>query len=160
VSAQTPAPASSRPVVLQRVLVKVNGAVYTKTQLEEDQIAMLQERNQRNLSQLDLQSDEKLRATPVEIVRQACAAQVLQADGLNVDQFAACVGALDPEAVAAVEFADMGIEDRRNRRPLRLGRADLPKVIEVGTDLDSDAVLLGDLFYASDILDVLVQNAG
>lgn len=67
VLAQGQAPAASRPVVLQRVLVKVNGAVYTKTQLEEDQIAMLQERNQRNLSQLDLQSDEKLRAMLIEI---------------------------------------------------------------------------------------------
>ncbi len=66
VSAQQ-APAQSRPVVLQRVLVKVNGAVFTKTDLEERQIAELAERNQRNLSQLDLQNDEKLRAMLVEI---------------------------------------------------------------------------------------------
>lgn len=61
------APASSRPVVLQRVLVKVNGAVFTKTELEEAQILALQERAQRNLTPLDVQSDEKLRALLVEI---------------------------------------------------------------------------------------------
>jgi hypothetical protein len=76
-----------------------------------------------------------------------------------VDQFAAFAGALDPKPVAAVDLADMGIEDRRDRRPLWLGRADFPKFIEVGTDLDGDAVLRGNLFYASDILDVLVENA-
>lgn len=65
--AQNQVPAEARPVVLQRVLLKVNGAVYTKTQLEEDQITELQARNQRALSQLDLQSDEKLRAMLIEI---------------------------------------------------------------------------------------------
>lgn len=67
--AQAPAagPAPGRPVVLQRVLVKVNGAVFTKTELEEMQIAELQQRNQRTLSQLDLQNDASLRAALVEI---------------------------------------------------------------------------------------------
>ncbi|MDA1305841.1 MAG: peptidyl-prolyl cis-trans isomerase [Acidobacteria bacterium] len=65
--AQAQAPATSRSVVLQRVLVKVNGAVYTKTQLEEEQIQVLQQRNEHQLSQLDLQSDEKLRAMLIEI---------------------------------------------------------------------------------------------
>jgi peptidyl-prolyl cis-trans isomerase C len=54
-------------VVLQRVLLKVNGAVFTKTDLEERQILELQERNQRALSQLDLESDESLRAMLVEV---------------------------------------------------------------------------------------------
>jgi parvulin-like peptidyl-prolyl isomerase len=71
-SQQGQAPAT-RPVVLQRVLVKVNGAVFTKTQLEEEQIRALQERNQRQLSQLDLQSDEKLRAMLIEITPQILA---------------------------------------------------------------------------------------
>lgn len=62
---QSPAPARS--VVLQRVLVKVNGAVFTKTELEEMQIQELQQRNQRTLSQLDLQNDASLRAALIEI---------------------------------------------------------------------------------------------
>lgn len=66
VSAQQ-APESSRPVVLQRVLVKVDGAVFTKTELEQRQIEELQSRNQRQLSQLDLQNDEKLRGMLIEI---------------------------------------------------------------------------------------------
>lgn len=61
------APAPSRSVVLQRVLVKVNGAVFTKTELEERQIQTLAERNQRQLSQLDLQNDASLRTMLVEI---------------------------------------------------------------------------------------------
>jgi parvulin-like peptidyl-prolyl isomerase len=65
--AQPQAPAASKSVVLQRVLVKVNGAVFTKTELEEMQIAELQQRNNRALSQLDLQNDASLRAALVEI---------------------------------------------------------------------------------------------
>lgn len=66
--AQPPAPAPApRSVVLQRVLVKVNGAVFTKTELEEMQIAELQQRNNRALSQLDLQNDASLRAALIEI---------------------------------------------------------------------------------------------
>lgn len=65
--AQAPAPSPGRSVVLQRVLVKVNGAVFTKTELEEMQIAELQQRNQRALSQLDLQNDASLRTALVEI---------------------------------------------------------------------------------------------
>jgi parvulin-like peptidyl-prolyl isomerase len=64
---QEQAQAASRPVVLQRVLLKVNGAVFTKTDLESRQILELQERNQRALSQLDLESDESLRAMLVEV---------------------------------------------------------------------------------------------
>lgn len=64
---QAPAPTGPKSVVLQRVLVKVNGAVFTKTELEERQIATLQERNQRQLSQLDLQNDAALRGMLVEI---------------------------------------------------------------------------------------------
>ena len=61
------APVQSRSVVLQRVLVKVNGAVFTKTELEERQIDELARRNQKQLSQLDLQNDASLRAMLVEI---------------------------------------------------------------------------------------------
>lgn len=61
-AAQAP-PATSQPqsVVLQRVLVKVNGAIFTKTELEERQIEELRTLNNRQLSQLDLQNDTKLR---------------------------------------------------------------------------------------------------
>lgn len=67
VAAQSQAPAANRSVVLQRVLVKVNGAVFTKTELEERQIEVLQVQNQRTLSQLDLENDATLRAKLVEI---------------------------------------------------------------------------------------------
>ncbi|GMV21010.1 MAG: hypothetical protein AMXMBFR57_09590 [Acidimicrobiia bacterium] len=67
---QEQAPRSSRPVVLQRVLVKVNGAVFTKTELEELQIEALQARNQKTLSQLDLQNDESLRGILIEVTPQ------------------------------------------------------------------------------------------
>lgn len=67
VAAQSQAPAVNRPVVLQRVLVKVNGAVFTKTDLEERQIEALQAENQRALSQLDLENDAALRAKLIEI---------------------------------------------------------------------------------------------
>lgn len=76
VSAQEQSATASRPVVLQRVLLKVNGAVYTKTELEEDQIAALQDRNQRSLSQLDLQNDEKLRAMLIEVTPEILATVV------------------------------------------------------------------------------------
>jgi parvulin-like peptidyl-prolyl isomerase len=68
VAAQVPAaPDQSRPVVLQRVLVKVNGAIFTKTELEQQQIEVLREQNQRQLSQMDLQNDETLRAELIKI---------------------------------------------------------------------------------------------
>jgi parvulin-like peptidyl-prolyl isomerase len=67
---QEQAPRSSRPVVLQRILVKVNGAVFTKTELEELQIEALQARNQKELSQLDLQNDASLRAMLIEVTPQ------------------------------------------------------------------------------------------
>jgi len=67
-AAQAPADqAQARPVVLQKVLVKVNGAIFTKTELEALQIEALQQQNQRALSQIDLQNDAKLRSMLVEI---------------------------------------------------------------------------------------------
>jgi peptidyl-prolyl cis-trans isomerase SurA len=67
-AAQTPAAQTqARPVVLQRVLVKVNGAIFTKTELEQLQIDVLREQNQRQLSQMDLQTDESLRQSLIEI---------------------------------------------------------------------------------------------
>jgi parvulin-like peptidyl-prolyl isomerase len=54
------APAQPQGVVLQKVLVKVNGAIFTKTELEELQIEELQTQQKRQLSQMDLRNDSKL----------------------------------------------------------------------------------------------------
>ena len=62
-----PAPAQPQSVVLQKVLVKVNGATFTKRELEQLQIETLQEENKRQLSQLDLQNDAKLREELIRI---------------------------------------------------------------------------------------------
>ena len=68
VGAQAPAaPVQAKPTVLQKVLVKVNGAIFTKTELEQLQIDALREQNKRQLSQMDLQNDEKLREELVRI---------------------------------------------------------------------------------------------
>ncbi len=67
-AAQAPAPAvQPRPVVLQKVLVKVNGAIFTKTELEELQIEALREQSQRELSPTDLQNDAALREQLIKI---------------------------------------------------------------------------------------------
>ncbi|MBK9241143.1 MAG: SurA N-terminal domain-containing protein [Acidobacteria bacterium] len=67
-AAQAPAPAvQSRPVVLQKVLVKVNGAIFTKTELEELQIEALREQAQRELTPMDLQNDAALREQLIKI---------------------------------------------------------------------------------------------
>jgi len=68
VAAQAPAaPAQPQSTVLQKVLVKVNGAIFTKTELEQLQIDLLREQNKRQLSQMDLQNDEKLREELIKI---------------------------------------------------------------------------------------------
>ena len=61
------APAQPQSVVLQRVLVKVNGAIFTKTELEELQIEELRVQQKRQLSQMDLQNDAKLREELIRI---------------------------------------------------------------------------------------------
>jgi parvulin-like peptidyl-prolyl isomerase len=67
-AAQAPADQTqARPVVLQKVLVKVNGAIFTKTELEALQIEALQQESQRALTQLDLQNDAVLRTKLIEI---------------------------------------------------------------------------------------------
>src|SRR5688572_7771292 len=63
----TPAPAQPQSVVLQKVLVKVNGAIFTKRELEDLQIETLAEQNKRRLSQMDLQTDAKLQEELVRI---------------------------------------------------------------------------------------------
>jgi len=66
----------SRPVVLQKVLVKVNGAIFTKVELETLQIEELRKQNQRVLSQMDLQNDETLREELRKITPQILATAV------------------------------------------------------------------------------------
>jgi peptidyl-prolyl cis-trans isomerase SurA len=66
--AQAPsAPAQPQSVVLQKVLVKVNGAPFTKTELEDLQIEELQTQNKRQLTPLDLRNDATLRAELIKI---------------------------------------------------------------------------------------------
>ena len=61
VLARQTAPALTQPqsVVLQKVLVKVNGAIFTKTELVELQIQTLREKNEKKLSQMELQNYAK-----------------------------------------------------------------------------------------------------
>lgn len=63
----TAVPAQPQSVVLQKVLVKVNGAIFTKTELEELQIETLRDLNKQQLSQMDLQNDAKLREELIKI---------------------------------------------------------------------------------------------
>lgn len=75
-SAAAPAQNSSKPVVLQRILVKVNGMVFTKTDLEERQVDTLQQQNQALISAADLQNDAKLREALIQITPQILAEAV------------------------------------------------------------------------------------
>src|SRR5262245_17129577 len=61
---QTPAPATSQPQVIEQVLVKVNGDIITKIELEERQIAALR---QRNLDPDVLKNDEQLKKALTEV---------------------------------------------------------------------------------------------
>src|SRR5262245_54815077 len=62
--AQTPAPASSQPQIVEQVLVKVNGDIITKSELEERQIAALR---QRNLDPDVLKNDDQLKKAITEV---------------------------------------------------------------------------------------------
>lgn len=74
--ASEPPQNSSRPVVLQRILVKVNGMVFTKTDLEERQVDTLQQQNQTLIQPADLQNDAKLREALIQITPQILAEAV------------------------------------------------------------------------------------
>jgi peptidyl-prolyl cis-trans isomerase SurA len=72
--AQTPSAADAavaatpaRGQIIQRILVKVNGEILTQTDLEELQIAALQERNRQVSNPQDLRNDATLRALLVEM---------------------------------------------------------------------------------------------
>ena len=56
--------------VLEQVLVKVNGEIITKTELETRQVAALRQRLRQNVNALDIQRDEELKKTLNEITPQ------------------------------------------------------------------------------------------
>ena len=73
-----PAPSQPQSVVLQKVLVKVNGGIFTKTELEELQIEALREQSKRQLSAMDLQNDATLRAELIKITPELVAGAIDQ----------------------------------------------------------------------------------
>ena len=56
--------------VLEQVLVKVNGEIVTKTELETRQVSALRQRLRQNVSPVDLQRDEELKKALAEITPQ------------------------------------------------------------------------------------------
>jgi parvulin-like peptidyl-prolyl isomerase len=56
--------------ILEQVLVKVNGEIVTKTELETRQVSTLRQRLRQNVSQADLSKDEELRKALDEITPQ------------------------------------------------------------------------------------------
>lgn len=64
---QTPAPAQPTGTILEQVLVKVNGEIFTKTDLESRQIQVLREQNRQVNNPADLRNDETLKAALIEI---------------------------------------------------------------------------------------------
>lgn len=61
------APMLGQGVILEQVLVKVNGEIFTKTDLEQMQIQALREANRQVNSPADLRSDASLKAALIEI---------------------------------------------------------------------------------------------
>lgn len=76
----TPAPADAAPAVhgqiIQRILVKVNGEIFTQRDLEDMQIQALQDRNRQVTNPQDLQNDVTLRALLVEITPKILSAAI------------------------------------------------------------------------------------
>lgn len=64
-----PAPSPAQTVVLEQVLVKVNGEIITKTDLEDRQVSALRQRN-RNVTADDLETDAELRRVLDEVTPQ------------------------------------------------------------------------------------------
>ncbi len=61
--------AAPRAEIIEQVLVKVNGEIFTKTDLEQRQVTALRQKN-RNLSEADLRSDEKLKEALADVTPQ------------------------------------------------------------------------------------------
>ena len=68
-TAQAQAPATPPPtgMILEQVLVKVNGEIFTKTELEAKQIAELRAQNRQINNPADLKNDESLKAMLIQI---------------------------------------------------------------------------------------------
>ena len=65
---QTPVPPpQSTGLILEQVLVKVNGEIFTKTELEAKQIAALREQNRQINNPADLKNDDSLKALLLEV---------------------------------------------------------------------------------------------
>lgn len=61
------APPRSSGMILEQVLVKVNGEIFTKTDLESKQIVALREQNRQINNPADLKNDESLKALLLEV---------------------------------------------------------------------------------------------
>jgi parvulin-like peptidyl-prolyl isomerase len=72
------APAQPQSVVLQKVLVKVNGGIFTKTELEDLQIEAIREDSKRQITPLDLKNDATLRAELIKITPELLAGAIDQ----------------------------------------------------------------------------------
>jgi peptidyl-prolyl cis-trans isomerase SurA len=59
-----------RAEIIEQVLVKVNGEIFTKTDLEGRQVAALQQQRRQNVSQADLENDEQLRTALEQLTPQ------------------------------------------------------------------------------------------
>ena len=66
-AADQPAPGTAKSRIIQRVIVKVNGEIFTETDLVDSQIQLLQEKNRVVRNPQDLQNDATLKAAVVEI---------------------------------------------------------------------------------------------
>jgi len=62
-----PAPSAGRSRIIQRVIVKVNGEIFTETDLVDTQIMALQQKNRVVRNPQDLQNDATLKAAVMEI---------------------------------------------------------------------------------------------
>jgi len=67
--------AAPRADIVEQVLVKVNGEIFTKTDLEQRQVTALRQRN-RNLSEEDLRNDAQLKTALAEVTPQLVAEAV------------------------------------------------------------------------------------
>ena len=62
-----PVIAQQKSTIIQKIIVKVNGEIFTQTDLEEQQILALREKNEQVRSPQDLQDDAKLKAALAEV---------------------------------------------------------------------------------------------
>src|SRR5437016_14154232 len=61
------APMTGQGQIIQQIIVKVNGDIFTKTELEQRQIQALQQQNKLIQSPQDLQNDAAMRAARVDM---------------------------------------------------------------------------------------------